>query len=187
MSKEMLNDEITEIVYFAKLKGDAIIPSKNEEDAGYDIYSNFEEDYMEVLPHTTVMIPTEISSAFSDKFVMVLKERGSTGTKGIAQRCGIIDSGFRGDWKIPITNSTDKTIVILKKGKEYVGSTITTYISHSIGCTEVPNYIVYPYEKAICQALLLPVPKVSIKEITYEELKGIASKRGTGMLGSSNK
>ena len=174
MVKKMLNNEVTDTVYFAKLKEDAIIPSKDISDAGYDIYSNFEKDYMEILPHTTVMIPTKISSAFSDKYVMVLKERGSTGTKGIAQRCGIIDASFRGEWKVPITNTTEKPIAILKQGKE------NEYIKS-------PKYIVYPYEKAICQALLLPVPKVSIEEITYEELKNIASKRGTNMLGSSGK
>ena len=45
----------------------------------------------------------------------------------------------------------------------------------------------YPYEKAICQALVVPVPVVDIEEITYDELKGIASERGTGALGSSGK
>ena len=45
----------------------------------------------------------------------------------------------------------------------------------------------YPYEKAICQALVIPVPEVTVEEITYDELKGIASERGTGALGSSGK
>jgi DUTP diphosphatase len=49
------------------------------------------------------------------------------------------------------------------------------------------NYILYPYEKAICQALVLPVPEVEIEEYTYEELKAIPSERGTGRLGSSGK
>lgn len=47
--------------------------------------------------------------------------------------------------------------------------------------------IFYPYEKAICQALLLPVPKIDIEEISYKELQKIESERGVGMLGSSNK
>ena len=47
--------------------------------------------------------------------------------------------------------------------------------------------ILYPYSKAIAQALIIPVPKAEIKEISYDELKTIKSERGMGALGSSNK
>ena len=103
-------------VFWARDNETVKIPTKREEDAGWDIYANFEEDMWVIQPHTTVMIPTNLRSAFSPKWVAILKERGSTGTKGIAQRCGVIDSGFRNAWMIPITNTTDKPIVILKKG-----------------------------------------------------------------------
>lgn len=49
------------------------------------------------------------------------------------------------------------------------------------------DIIVYPYEKAIAQLLVIPVPKVDVEEYTYEELKAIPSKRGMGALGSSGK
>ena len=49
------------------------------------------------------------------------------------------------------------------------------------------NSIIYPKSKAICQALLLPVPKVNVEEVTYDELLKIKSERGNGMLGSSGK
>lgn len=75
-------------VYFAKIKDEAIIPSKIEENGGYDIYACFEEDYIEIPPHEIVMIPTGITTAFSNEYVFVLKERGSTGTKGMAVRSG---------------------------------------------------------------------------------------------------
>ena len=32
-------------VWFAKVKQDAVIPTKREEDAGYDIFLCFEEDF----------------------------------------------------------------------------------------------------------------------------------------------
>jgi dUTP pyrophosphatase len=47
--------------------------------------------------------------------------------------------------------------------------------------------IFYPYEKAICQAVLLPVPKTKVTELTYDELLKIESERAMGNLGSSNK
>ena len=33
-------------LYWAKVKEDAIIPTKRDEDAGYDLYHCFEEDYL---------------------------------------------------------------------------------------------------------------------------------------------
>lgn len=38
---------------FAKVRPNAIIPTKDEENAGRDVYANFEEDYMIIPPHTT--------------------------------------------------------------------------------------------------------------------------------------
>ncbi|WP_367566180.1 dUTP pyrophosphatase [Lacrimispora sp.] len=181
---------------WAKVKPDAIIPTKKDEDAGYDIYPCFEEDYIIIPPHETKMVPTGIASAFSENYVAVLKERGSTGTKGMAQRCGVIDSGFRNEWFVPITNTTNGWIIISKLSEEElfnkyeledeVGIEYILYKNNRI-CRYGALKIIYPYSKAICQALLLPVPKMIANEITYEELKTIESNRGTGMLGSSGK
>ena len=101
-------------VKFAKVRPTAKIPTKRVEDAGYDIYADFEEPFILIKPHETVMIPTGIASACDTDFCFVLKERGSTGTKGIAQRCGIIDSGYRDEWFVPITNTTNDYIMITK-------------------------------------------------------------------------
>ena len=122
------------------------------------------------------MIPTGLYSAFNPKWYIQLEERGSTGTKGIAQRCGVIDSGFRDEWFIPLTNTTEKIIAIVKEEKVEL---MKTYYGD--------NVIIYPYEKAICQAVLHEVPKVEVKQLSVKELQAIPSKRGTGMLGSSNK
>ena len=159
-------------VFWARDNETVKIPTKREEDAGWDIYANFEEDMWVIQPHTTVMIPTNLRSAFSPKWVAILEERGSTGTKGIAQRCGVIDSGFRNAWMIPITNTTNKPIVILKKGVEIEG---------------LDEVVIYPYEKAIAQAIFVEVPKLQSEEISVEELLNIKSERGEGMLGSSKK
>lgn len=171
-------------VKFAKIKPNAIIPTKRPEDAGYDVYPCFDEDYIIIKPHTTVIIPTGIASVCDTDYCFVLHERSSTGTKGMAQRCGIIDSGYRGEWGVPITNTNDVPIVICKK--EFV-ATFSDFASVLLLPYGEANYILYPYEKAICQALILPVPEVEIEEYTYEELKAISSERGTGRLGSSGK
>lgn len=160
-------------VKFAKIRPTATIPTKRTEDAGYDIYANFDEDYIVIPPHETKMIPTGIASACDIDYCFILKERGSTGSKGIAQRCGVIDSGYRNEWFIPITNTTNKRLYIVKNN---------TSINVNIN-----NGFTYPYEKAICQAIIVPVPYAEIEEYTYEELKAIPSQRGGGCLGSSNK
>ena len=165
-------------VKFAKVRPTAKIPTKRVEDAGYDIYADFEEPFILINPHETVMIPTGIASACDADYCFVLKERGSTGTKGIAQRCGIIDSGYRDEWFVPITNTTDDYIMIAKS--DDVNADV-------FGSIPMKKIIRYPYEKAICQALVVPVPTVDVEEYTYEELLAIPSSRGTGALGSSGK
>ena len=157
-------------VKFAKIRPDARIPQKRDEDAGYDLYACFEEPYLLIAPHQTRLVPLGIASAFSKDYVFVVKERGSTGVRGLAQRSGVIDSGFRGEWMLPITNTGDSPIAIVKQGQS--------------GALDAQ---VYPYEKAIAQALLLPVPETAVEEIDYAVLSAIPSERGQGMLGSSGK
>ena len=161
-------------IKFAKTNPNAIIPTKRVEDAGYDIYACFSQDYKAIPPHTTVMIPTGIASACDADYCFVLKERGSTGSKGIAQRCGVVDSGYRNEWFVPITNTTDQYMYIAKTKDE-----------NKVLYNE--DTVVYPYEKAICQALVIPVPTTDVEEYTYNELLAIPSVRGMGSLGSTNK
>jgi dUTP pyrophosphatase len=169
LSPMIYDDEL----YFAKVKPSAIIPSKRDEDAAYDIYACFDDDYLVIPPHKTILIPTGIATVFSPKWVALLRERGSNGSKGIAQRAGVIDSGYRGEWFVPLTNTNRVPVVIVKKG------------------VELPlmynDAIIYPYEKGIAQLLMVEVPKLRTKEISYEELQKYTSLRGTGALGSSGK
>jgi dUTP pyrophosphatase len=158
-------------ILFAKVRENAIIPSKRVEDAGYDIYANFEGNELVINPQEIVLVPTGIASSVKDDYVLVAKERSSTGTKGMAVRCGVIDSGYRNEIFIPINNTTNKKIVITKTPDAQYGDDV----------------IVYPATKAIAQLLLLPVPKANVKEIPYEQLKEIPSQRGMGALGSTQK
>lgn len=159
-------------IKFARLHNDTIIPSKRSEDAGLDIYARFDGSHMIIPPHTTAMIPTSLVSACDEGYYFQLFERGSTGSRGMAQRCGVIDSGYRGEWFVPITNTNPKPLIITKFPDDYI---------------DIDTVIVYPYSKAICQAVVLPVPKLTIEEIDYEDIMKIESLRGSGSLGSSKK
>ncbi len=158
-------------LYFAKLKDNAIIPSKTEENAGYDIYACSDEN-IAIYPHETKLIPTGIAAAVSKDYYLQVQERGSTGSKGIKYGAGVIDSGYRGEIFIAITNTNDK-MVLLSNGQ--------------ITPKDCPNAIIYPMTKAIAQLIVHRVPQMKVKEIPYEELINIESERGTGALGSSEK
>ena len=161
-------------LYFAKVNPNAIIPSKRDEDGGYDVYACFDEDYMVIQPHETKLIPSGIATAFSPKWVAIIKERGSNGSKGIAQRCGVIDSGYRNEWFVPLTNTTNKTVTISKLPKEQLPLMLQ-------------EGIVYPYTKGIAQFIMIEVPKLDTHEVDFDTLKAFKSERGLGALGSSGK
>ena len=140
------------------------------------LYPCFEEEYLEILPLHTKLVPLGVASAFDSDYVMLLKERGSTGTKGMAQRAGVIDSGYRGEYMAPVTNVNDKPLCIVKK------EVLETWDED-----QKEKYILYPYEKAVCQGVLLKMPQLESETLSYDELKKIASLRNDGRLGSSGK
>ena len=164
-------------IYFTRLRPDAVIPSKRAEDAGYDVYACLESDWLEYAPHQTRPLPTGIASAFSSDYYFHIGERGSTGGKGISKRAGVIDSGFRGEWFILFTNLNDVPLYFVKPEAE-------ARLRQTLGEKEA---VIYPTSKAVCQAMLLPVPKTEIEEISPEALAAISSERGTGSMGSSRK
>lgn len=178
-------------IKFAKVRPDAIIPDKRDEDMGFDIYACFDEDFLAIYPHETILVPTGIASACDPGYGFLLFERGSTGSKGIARRCGVIDSGYRDEWFIGLTNTTEKMLFISKLDNTELEKALRfgseDHIAYKLASDEVLNAIIYPYSKAIAQAIVTPVPKASKEEISYDALKAIPSKRRLGKLGSSNK
>lgn len=49
------------------------------------------------------------------------------------------------------------------------------------------DFVVHPYEKAICQGILVPVPNVLAREDSGDRIRRLASERGDGALGASGK
>lgn len=160
-------------LYFAKIRPEAIIPSKKDEDAGYDIYACVDKDIV-IEPHETKLIPTGIAAAVSEGYYLQVQERGSTGSKGMKYGAGVIDSGYRGEIFIAISNVNDCPILISSPEN----CEKFNHLGQGIG---------YPKNKAIAQLIVHNVPKMDVEEISYEDLQNIASTRGTGSLGSSNK
>lgn len=163
-------------IRFARVRPDAKIPSKRDEDAGYDLWPCFENDWIEIQPFESKLIPTGIASAIESNYAFIFRERGSTGTKNIKVNAGVIDSGFNGEWFVSIYNANKVPLFISKFGITGEQSPIT----------EHPDAILYPYDKAIAQAILIQVPHAEIEEVNYSEIANRNTERGAGQLGSTN-
>lgn len=101
----------TTTIKFAKLIPTATIPTGREEDLGIDFYyCNKEIPLITLAPHKICKLNTGIIMAMDKDYGMMLKERSSLGSQGIALRAGVIDSGYRGEVIICLENTTDKPV-----------------------------------------------------------------------------
>lgn len=159
-------------ILFAKLREDAVIPTKREEDSDYDLYACFEEEEFVIPAFSTRLIPTGLISAFDAGLGVKFEERGSN-TKwcGIVQ-AGVIDSGYRGEWVCAMYN----------------GNPIPVHITKAVGEVQrLEDRVLVPYRKAICQFHVREILKTELRELSAEEVLAVSSQRGAGRLGSSGK
>ena len=163
------------MIRFAKLRTDARIPTKEEGSAGFDIYACFDEPYLKLPAHKTTMVPTGVSSIIPEYLYAQMFNRGSNGSKGITQSCGVVDPNYRGEWFVAYTNQNDEDWYICKK----------EFIEHNLILKQFIN--IYQYEKAICQYVLLPIMDETNQEVSPEEIEKNITNRGTGSIGSSGK
>lgn len=177
---EMVKDIVTHLVtnlsvevYFAAEEG-VEIPTKRPEDMGFDVKSHFEEDEFVFKPHETRLVPTGLYSAVPSCYGIIAKEKGSTGSLGMKLGAGVIDSGYRGEIFIAITNDNPIPLIITKD--ETVKKAVVT-----------EEKILYPYKKGIAQLVVVANPNVLVKQLSVDELKAIPSQRGDGCLGSTDK
>lgn len=173
-------------LFWAKVKPNAIIPTKTDDNAGYDIYAYDNNEGYLIEPNSTKLIPTGIAVAVSNDYYLQVQERGSTGSKGIKYGAGVIDSNYRGEIFIVITNTNPYKLLITSVVDEVQYTTEKTLGRMGLVVDHITS-LMYPMSKAIAQLVVHNVPKMEPKEISYEELKMIRSDRGIGALGSSGK
>lgn len=100
-----------------KLTANAVLPTKNNsKDAGIDVYTN--ESYT-LKPGETHMFGTGIAVEIPTGYVALFWDRSGLGSKGIHRLAGVVDSSYRGEWKIVLTNLTKKKFEI-KAGDKIV-------------------------------------------------------------------
>ena len=166
---------MSNLLYWAKVNKNAIIPSKEDENAGYNFFAATDEPYILLKPNETKFIPTGIAWAAESGYYLQLCERSSTGAKGIKISAGIVDSGYRGEIKVGIFNATGKNLVFSQLEMEELKNILGD------------DFLLYSTKKAIAQGIVHKVYKMEEKEISLDELLKIPSKRGEKGWGSTNK
>lgn len=90
------------VLKFKKLHENAVIPSyAHADDAGFGIYS-IEEKVLKPMEYYAVA--TGISSEIPQDNFVSIRDRSSMAIKGIHVMGGVIDAGFRGEWKVIMIN-----------------------------------------------------------------------------------
>ena len=166
------------IIYWDRLNERAKLPSKRDEDAGFDIYCDSIENIV-LKPNETKFFTTGLRSAFPSNYWIEIKERGSTGAVGLSVRSGVIDSGYRGEWKIMLTN-VNKYLVEFSHSVDQV-----TYIKGKIFKNKIKK-VIYPLTKAIAQAVVIPLPYIQCY-CDKDKVDGAKSNRGETGWGASGK
>lgn len=86
------------------LHDSAKAPTKGHmSDAGWDLYA-FET--VSIPAGATVLVSTGISMAVPKDHVALIWDRSSMGVKGIHRHAGVVDSGYRGEVKVCLHNTT---------------------------------------------------------------------------------
>jgi dUTP pyrophosphatase len=125
-----------------------------DEDAGYDIWAI---NTVTIPALSSAVIRTGIATEFPVGYVGLMLDRSSMGFKGGMRRAGVIDSGYRDEWRVCLFNSSSTPIM-------------------------VESILDNSYAKAIAQVVFVPYFKVK-PELVF----GLSeSKRGTKGYGSSD-
>ena len=100
-----------------KLTDTAIVPTKSRTtDAGYDLYAD--ED-VAIYPEDTKLISTGVAFAIPDGYAGLIWDRSGLGSKGIHRHAGVVDSSYRGEVKVALSNSRsshEDNIYFLNRG-----------------------------------------------------------------------
>ena len=112
------------------MSDDAIIPTRAYEyDAGWDLYC---VEKLYIIPSRRRVVPTNIAISIPEGYVGLIWPRSGLAAKnGIDVFAGVIDSGYRGEIKVCLYNSSQINFEINK------GDRIAQIIFHKLPQTEM--------------------------------------------------
>jgi len=107
-----------------KLHPDAKIPTYGtNHSAAFDLYS---VEPVIIYPNETKAIPAGIAMELPEGKVCLIWDRSGLGSKGIHRFAGVIDSDYRGEWKIVLHNHNKEPFKI-QKGDRIAQAIIQDY------------------------------------------------------------
>jgi dUTP pyrophosphatase len=83
-------------------------------DAGMDIFS---DEKLVIKPSHRILVKTGISIEFPKGYVALVWDKSGIAKKGLTKIGGVIDSGYRGEYKIMLHNISSKNYEIVKGQK----------------------------------------------------------------------
>ncbi len=103
-------------LFFKKLKENAILPTRaTAQSAGADLYACLDEPVL-LKAGETSMIPLGIACQPSEEgtVILIFPRSGLASKNGItlANAVGVVDSDYRGEWKVPLHNISQQDFVI---------------------------------------------------------------------------
>lgn len=123
-------------VKIQKAKPNAKLPTWGSVNAaGADLYACTDDLVIEISPHETVMIPLGIKSEFTPGYAAMLYARSGLASKkhlAPANKVGVIDADYRGEWMVALHNHSNQTQIIEN------GERIAQVVFHEV---EHPEFI----------------------------------------------
>ena len=130
-------------VKYTKLREDAITPTRgSEKAAGYDLYANIDNGgHITINPGETVVLGTGLSFELPDNTFAAIFARSGLSTKsGLApaNKVGVCDSDYRGEYKVPLHNHTDN-VKIVEQGDRIAQMVVMPFIPIELEEGELSN------------------------------------------------
>ncbi|MBI3671746.1 dUTP diphosphatase [Candidatus Azambacteria bacterium] len=118
------------IVKFQKISDDAKVPAfAHKGDAGMDVFS-FES--LELLPGEIKAVATGVKMEIPEGYVALVWDKSGLALKnGVKTMGGVIDSGYRGEIKIIMTNLS-KEVLKIEKGQKIAQMPIQKFESPEV-------------------------------------------------------
>ena len=175
-------------IKWKKLDDKAVLPTKRDEDAGFDIYTT--EDYICLFPGEKHLFKTGLAYSIDKGYWLLAFDRGSTGSRGIHTHCGICDNGYRGEVFVCLCNDNNFPVIFSSRYNKIEMQTEQDDLMYDEDGNVYHKFLTYPTSKAIAQLIPMPQFVVNSVEVTseeeWEELKN-NSERKDSALGASGK
>ena len=115
-------------VNFELCHEDAICPYRaHSGDIGYDVFPAFDDDYIEIKPGETKLVPTGLKTSFPDTYGVILFSKENLLSRGIQTLPKVIGSNYKLEWVVPLKNRSNKPLVIAKYPDDFNKKELTVY------------------------------------------------------------